>query len=113
MAHGTQHATEEHGLRPMQYIGIGAGLTVVTIVELWISYADLGGLMIPLLLGLSAFKFAVVVGWFMHLRFDHPLYTKIFATSLALGVAVTIALITLYWTDAADGIRGFRAWLES
>ncbi|MSQ36337.1 MAG: hypothetical protein EXR63_04245 [Dehalococcoidia bacterium] len=113
MAHGAEHTEQEHGLRPMQYVAIGAGLTVITIAELWISYSDLGSLMVPLLLGLSAFKFVVVVGWFMHLRFDHRLYTQAFATALALGVLVTLALLTLYWGDAADSIRGYRDWLNS
>ncbi|MBM4415771.1 MAG: hypothetical protein FJ035_05910 [Chloroflexi bacterium] len=113
MAHSAEPMEQQHGLSPMQYLAIGAGLTLITIVELWVSYSGLGSLQIPLLLFLSAIKFAVVVGWFMHLRFDHRLLTQVFAASLTLAILITIVLLTLYWSADADSIRGYREWLAS
>jgi cytochrome c oxidase subunit 4 len=100
-AQPAEHAVEQHGLTIRQYLMIGAGLTVVTILELGISYSGMTeSLMITLLLVLSAFKFIVVVAYFMHLRFDSGLFTKMFVGSLLLMIAITSALLTLFWWDS-------------
>jgi cytochrome c oxidase subunit 4 len=101
-----EHEVEEqHGLQPMQYVWIGVALTIITLVELAASLGpDLGYALIPILIVLSVVKFVVVVAYYMHLRFEHPLLWQAFAGSLALGVFVVIALITLFWTDITDVI---------
>ncbi len=109
MAHSSEHAApEQHGLRPRQYLVIGAALTVITVIELAISYSSLGALIIPLLIFLSAIKFATVVGWFMHLRFESGLMARIFVGSLVLAMLILFALMGLFWADLADGIRAAR-----
>ena len=87
------------GLRPRQYLLIGAALTIITLVELWVSYSGLGDLIIPVLLVLSAIKFAVVVAYFMHLRFDSGLFTRIFVGSFVLAALILLALISMFWND--------------
>ena len=100
MAHANTGHEEQHGLRPRQYIMIGLALTVITLVELWISYSGMArALMITLLLALSAVKFVVVVAFFMHLRFEHSLMTKLFVGSFLLAVAIMFALLGLFWGD--------------
>ena len=109
MAHSTEHAApEQHGLRPSQYLLIGATLTVITALELWISYSPLGGLILPLLLILSAIKFAIVVAYFMHLRFEKGLMARIFVGSLILASLILFALIALYWLDLDTGLQAAR-----
>jgi cytochrome c oxidase subunit IV len=99
MAHMTAHE-EEHGLSIRQYVIIGLVLTVVTAIELWISYSGMpDALMITLLVGLSAFKFAVVVAFFMHLRFENGLMTKVFVGSFVLATLILFALLALFWGD--------------
>lgn len=99
-SHGDHGTQEEHGLQPMQYVWIGIALTIITIVELGASlWVDLGDLLIPVLLVLSAVKFAAVVAYFMHLRFEHRLLTQVFTGSFLLAGGVLIALIALFWTD--------------
>lgn len=103
MTHAEQadHGVVEHdGLTIRQYLMIGAMLTVITIIELAVSYSDLGDVMVPLLLALSAVKFAVVVGYFMHLRFDSPLFARMFVGSFFLALAVLIAFLALFWSDS-------------
>ena len=98
-------AAEEHGLNPWQYVQIGVVLTVITVVELAISlWVDVGRAMVPMLIVLSAVKFAGVVAFYMHLRFDSPLFTRIFVGSLALGAGVLLALFTLFGTDITDAV---------
>jgi len=101
MAHMTATAhEEEHGLSIRQYVWIGLALTVITAIELWISYSGMPAwLMITLLMGLSAFKFAVVVAYFMHLRFENNLMTKLFVGSFVLAALILFALLGLFWGD--------------
>ena len=49
-----------------------------------------------MLLVLSAIKFVLVVGFYMHLKFDHPLFTGVFGFGLAVGASVITALIFLF-----------------
>jgi cytochrome c oxidase subunit 4 len=88
-----------------QYLLIGLLLTLITVVELAASYSDIGSLLIPILIVLSAVKFAVVVAYFMHLRFEHALLTQLFACGFVLACALLIALIALFWTDSAISNR--------
>jgi cytochrome c oxidase subunit 4 len=114
MAHASEHVAgaahqEQHGLSIRQYVMIGLMLTVVTVIELGISYSPLPNwLLISTLMILSAFKFAVVAAYFMHLRFESGLMTRVFVGSFMLAAAILLALITLFWGDLADGIRANR-----
>ncbi|RLT40245.1 MAG: cytochrome C oxidase subunit IV [Chloroflexi bacterium] len=106
------HAAESHEEHPpttiREYVMIGLVLTVVTIVELWASYNEpiLGSLLVPALFIMSAFKFAVVVAMFMHLRFEHSLLWKLFSFGLVLGTAMILAMTLLFWNDATDAVGG-------
>ena len=51
----------------------------------------------PLLLALSAVKFAMVVAFFMHLRFDHPLFRAVFSAGLILAVSISLSLLLLFF----------------
>ena len=109
MASETEHQAEAepHGLQPWQYVQIGIVLTIITAVELLATYADdlgadLGNALIPILVVLSAVKFAGVVAFYMHLRFDSRLFTGVFIGSLGLGAVVLFSLITLFWNDITD-----------
>jgi cytochrome c oxidase subunit 4 len=103
MSHAEQAdhgVVESHGLTVRQHLMIGAMLTVITIIELAVSYSDMGDVMIPLLLALSAIKFATVVAYFMHLRFDSPLFARMFVGSFLLALAILIAFLGLFWADS-------------
>lgn len=89
---------EQHGLRPRQYVMVGVILTVITVMELAVSYADINtGVMVPVLLILSGIKFAIVVAFFMHLRYESAILTRLFSGSFLLAAAVLIALMGLFW----------------
>jgi len=106
-AHAPSH--DEHPPTTIrEYMMIGLVLTVVTAVELWASVEEemLGPILIPALLIMSAFKFAVVVAMFMHLRFENSLLTKLFSFGLVLGAGCILALSALFWNDATDAVGG-------
>src|SRR5690606_18708422 len=74
--------TTHHAPHPTtgQYVKIAIVLAVVTAVEVALFYideaVDMAGWDGPLLIVLSFFKFVVVIGWFMHLRFEKPMLTR-------------------------------------
>ena len=67
---------------------------------------ELGVVLIPGLLIFSAIKFVIVVGMFMHLRFDSIRFTQIFAFGFILATALLIAVVVLFAYDATDAIGG-------
>lgn len=75
-----------------QYVQIAILLAVLTAIEVALFYmdvaVDLRGWDGPLLITLSIIKFVVVVGWFMHLRFESGLLARFFSVGFALAMAI-------------------------
>jgi cytochrome c oxidase subunit 4 len=87
----------EHGHPTAQkYVAIGVILAVITAVEVAVYYLNLGPLLPPILLILSAVKFSLVVMYFMHLKFDSRLFSSLFVGGLLLAGGVLIALLALF-----------------
>jgi cytochrome c oxidase subunit 4 len=79
------------------YWMIGIVLAIITAVEVAVFYIPaLEAVLVPVLLVLSAAKFALVVMFFMHLRFDSPVLTGVFLAGLVLAVFLVVSLIVLY-----------------
>ena len=59
---------------------------------------ELGRVLIPALLVMMVVKFAIVAGYFMHLKFDSSLFTRLFVSGLLLAIGVyTAALATFHF----------------
>lgn len=86
-----------HGGHPSakEYVRIFLILGTITAVEVALYYLrdDLGSWFIPILFGLAVTKFALVVLWFMHLKFDDRRFSRFFMMGLA--GAATLYLIVL------------------
>ena len=97
--HGTSsHGTGEHA-HPgaKQYLAIAVVLLVLTIIEVAVFYVpSLKPILVPTLLVLSAVKFALVAGFYMHLKFDHKLFTWLFVVPMIFAVGVILALMVLF-----------------
>ena len=92
---------EAHHPSDKKYIQIAIILAVITAVEVAASYVDLGPIFIPALLGMMVAKFLIVVGFFMHLRFDNKIFTWLFYTGLILAVGVyVVALLTFQFFNS-------------
>src|SRR5215212_6016312 len=100
--HGAGHAAGEHESghpSELVYIKVAAILATITIVEVAIYYIQWmhdKGLLVPVLLALSAVKFATVVGYFMHLKFDDRRLTWIFSAGLVVAFSIIMALYALF-----------------
>ena len=93
------HEAGEHG-HPgaLEYVQIGVVLAVVTAIEVGLYYINLThDLLVILLIVLSALKFSLVVLWFMHLKFDNLLFSRLFVGGLLLALTIfVVALSTLH-----------------
>ena len=92
-------ADQHHASHPnwKSYVIIGAALTIITAIEVAIFYIpQLASVLVPTLLILSAGKFVTVVLFYMHLKFDSPIFSRVFFAPLLLASLVVIALIMLF-----------------
>lgn len=96
--HPTAHADAEHP-KERVYVKVAVILAIVTGIEIWLSYVELAGwILATALILLSLVKFTMVVGYFMHLKFDHPTLRKPFLAGLITALLVyTIVLVSLLY----------------
>ena len=102
MSEETQAATGHEGPqevshpKPLTYVAVAMTLAIITAIEVGIFYiTGLGHGIIPVLVVLSAGKFALVAMFYMHLKYDAPLFTYFFVGGMVLAAAVIFALMAL------------------
>jgi cytochrome c oxidase subunit IV len=83
------------------YVQIFVILVMLTAAEVSTYVIELGNALLPALIVMMVIKFALVVMFFMHLRFDHKLFSWVFVSGLVLAVLVYIAMLAMfrYWQD--------------
>jgi cytochrome c oxidase subunit 4 len=82
-----------------QYKWVALILTAITVVEVWIYYIPsfvASKLFVPALLIMSAVKFAIVVLFYMHLKYDARLFRALFTGPLIIAVVTLISLMFLF-----------------
>jgi cytochrome c oxidase subunit 4 len=85
------HATTGH------YVRIAIILTILTILEVGTYYVAIPfALLVPLLIVLAGMKFALVVAYYMHLRYDSKLFSGFFFFGLVIEILLLIALMVLF-----------------
>jgi cytochrome c oxidase subunit 4 len=97
-AHGHAPAEHEHPTAAT-YIKVGVILTLITVVEVWAYYVPAfvaSRAFVPSLLIMSAAKFAIVVMFYMHLKYDHKLFRALFTGPLAIAFVTIVALLLLF-----------------
>ncbi len=95
--HEPRHPEEKPLPRVSTYILVGVILTVVTAIEVWAFYWPIPAwVIVTSLIILSLMKFWLVVAFFMHLRYDHKMFTSLFTLGLVLAIGVVLGLITLF-----------------
>ena len=78
------------------YVKVALVLTMVTALEVGVIYVRrLAPIVVPLLLAMSAAKFALVALFFMHLRYESRVPTVLFVGPLILASGLAVALMTL------------------
>ena len=91
------HALEHEHPGPKTYAKVAAVLTIITMLEVWVFYIPaMRPLLVPVLGVLSAVKFSLVVMFYMHLKFDHPVFTRILLGGVFIAFGVFLWLLGLY-----------------
>ena len=94
--------SETHALAhpgPKEYVRIAIFLAVLTAIEVALYYLEQNveafttSISAPLLIMLAVIKFLVVVGWFMHLRFENSMLSKFFATGFIAAMILYTAVL--------------------
>ena len=104
--HAAEHDEQHEGRHPSfkQYVYIALILFIITAVEFlliapwWditISWQGSKGVVAPLFI-LSALKFAIVIMFYMHLRFDSRTFSIVFISGLVLALFVGMAVLGLF-----------------
>ena len=86
---------------PKQYVQIAIVLGVLTAIEVALYYTEdiVGVFTDPLLMILAIGKFVIVVGWFMHLRFENKLVNRFFVW----GMILALFLFAIVMLERASG----------
>ena len=80
------------------YLRIAAILVMITLIEVGVFYVPaFHGILVPVLLVLSALKFALVVMFYMHLKFDNRFFAFLFGGPLLLALAVVVSLLFIFY----------------
>jgi cytochrome c oxidase subunit IV len=106
-AHPIGHGVDQHGnptFHPEHptagtYVKVGVILTVITIIEVAVYYIPgftKTKIFIPLLLLMSAAKFAIVVMFYMHLKYDHKLFRSLFVGPFLIAAGTLVGLLFLF-----------------
>ncbi len=114
MAHdATSEAHHEHGalghVVPLKVLaGVFVTLLVLTYITVAATLLDLGSLNIWIALGIATIKGALVMLYFMHLRYDSPFNSIIFLTAvvflcLFLGITILDSVAYQGAIEAANG----------
>jgi caa(3)-type oxidase subunit IV len=81
----------------LTYIKVAIVLAVLTAAEVSTYFLDLShGQLILMLVPLMVVKFGTVAAFFMHLKFDAPLFTRMFGAGIAFAIGVYIIMLTAF-----------------
>ena len=92
------HAPGEGHATVQTYVRVAVVLGILTAIEIGALYVP--GLpkhiLVALLLVFSVIKFALVVAFFMHLRYDNKVLTALFVGPLLIAMIIILALMALF-----------------
>ena len=81
------------------YWKVATILGIITVGEVWAYYIPsfvASRAFVPTLLSLSGLKFAIVVMFYMHLKYDHRLFRVLFTGPLLIAALTLLALMFLF-----------------
>jgi cytochrome c oxidase subunit IV len=89
------------------YLVVALILAVITAAEVGTYFMEDPSttLLVALLFPMMIAKFAIVCGWFMHLRFDNPIFRRVFVFGLLLAVSVYLVALSAmqFWDSGYAG----------
>ena len=97
-AHAEAHAdTHEHGITTKQNLIVWGGLLGLTAIEVFLAYIHLDiTLMLIIVMGLSIIKAALIMAYFMHLKFER----LSFVLTIVPALVVLLCLFAIFFPDS-------------
>ncbi len=102
---GTDHLVSEDYAHPGEgvYVRVAVILAIITVVEVAVYYIErVRAILVPVLIILSLAKFAAVVGYFMHLKFDDRRFAWIFLSGLVIAISAVLAVAAMFGYNVYD-----------
>ncbi len=94
--HGAAHPTTR------TFVLVWIGLVVLTAIEVFLGYIQMAPTpMLIMLLGLSIVKAAMIISWFMHLKYERVTL----ALWLMPAMVLCICLMAIFFPDAARALH--------
>ncbi|MDE0216386.1 MAG: cytochrome C oxidase subunit IV family protein [bacterium] len=100
-----EHASDGDHAHPSDwlYVKVAIALALLTAFEVFTYFETVHGwgdtAIIVMLVAMMLLKFFLVVAFFMHLKFDAPIFWRLFVFGLILAMAVYMVMLTAfrYW----------------
>lgn len=90
------HESHEHVTPKHIYVAIFGALLALTAITYIVSYADLGPGSLPVAMVVATIKASLVVGFFMHLKYEDRVFAFMFLTSLVfIGIFFSVTLFDI------------------
>ena len=94
--HAAPESSKGHASKSTYWL-IAVVLGILTMLEVAVFYVPLlHSVIVPFLLVLSAAKFILVAMFFMHLKFDRPILTTVFAGGIVVATVIILAMMLLF-----------------
>jgi cytochrome c oxidase subunit 4 len=96
--HAVAHHAQGGHTTIKTYINVAVALGILTAIEVATLYIPgiPNTLLVTSLLVMSVIKFFLVVGFFMHLRYDSGIMRALFVGPLIIAIAIILALMALF-----------------
>ena len=96
--HAASESSKGHATKGTYWL-IAVILGIITMLEVAVFYVPLlHEVIVPILLVLSTAKFVLVAMFFMHLKFDRPILTTLFAGGIVVATVIILAMMLLFGT---------------
>jgi cytochrome c oxidase subunit IV len=96
--HAVAHRAQSGHASVKTYVNVAVALGILTAIEVATLYVPgiPNTLLVTSLLTMSVVKFFLVVGFFMHLRYDSAIMRALFVGPLIIAIAIILALMALF-----------------
>jgi cytochrome c oxidase subunit 4 len=101
-----QHGHGPHVVPMPVYLGVFAALMVGTALTVWAAHMDFGWANTPVALAIACSKAALVVLFFMHVKYSPRLIGMVVVVSIVFLAILFFITLSDYWTRAALGVPG-------
>ena len=92
------NSTHAHGATTKLVLWVWGWLLALTLVEVWLGYKNFSAaLMLTLLIGLSVIKAAMIIAYFMHLRYER---FSLFLTLWPITVLCMLLIMLFFFPDS-------------